>query len=143
MRHRLFHSLVISSSFLLDACASTHVDGQSDASPQPDAGPSSASDAGAAADAFFAPDAFVQPDAFAPPDAYEAPDAFEPPDAFAADDVFVDPRACEPGWPTTKGVFHVIRDGLAYGCRHSETSNPETPNLDECCILGTAEEFGP
>jgi len=127
MRHRLFHTLVISSSFLLDACATTHGDVRDDASLPPDAGPSPASDAGAAADAFAEPDAFAAPDAFVEPDA----------------GVFVDPRACEPGWPTTKGIFHVIRDGITYGCRFSETSNPDMPDLEMCCVLGPAEETAP
>ncbi len=49
MQHRLFHTLVISSSMLLEACASTHGSAMPDASMPTDA-PTT-------------PDAFVSPDA--------------------------------------------------------------------------------
>ena len=136
MRHRLLHSLVFSSSFLLDACASTHASPLGDAGLPGDGGPaagdagSSLGDAAAASDAFLAPD---EPDAALEPDAFAEPDAAAEPDAGA----FVDPRACEPGWPTTKGIFHVIQNGLVYGCRHGVTS-PETPDVELCCIVGPA-----
>ncbi len=142
MRHRLFHTLVISSSFLLDACATTHATEGPDGGASPDAAPGSDAatpppDAFAMPDALAEADAFVAPDAFASPDAFETPDAFVPPTDDAG--VFVDPRACEPGWPTTKGVFHVERDGILYGCRHAEGSNPDMPDLERCCVLGPAE----
>ncbi len=109
MRHRLFHTLVFSSGLLLDGCATTH-----------GAGP----DAGEAADVPLAPDAA------SPPDAFVAPDAFSPDAAVE----ITDPRACEPGWPTTKAVFVVERDGLRYGCRTPEVP-PEEPDLSLCCVI--------
>jgi hypothetical protein len=93
MRHRLLHTLVFSSSFLVDGCAMAHVvDG----------------DAGAAADAL------------------ETPDAFAPPDAA------IDVRACEPGWPTTKGQFNIERDGVWYAC--GSGVDREDPDLSLCCV---------
>lgn len=95
MRHRLFCSLVLSSSFLVDGCATAH--------------------------------SGVTPDAGTPQDA-----------ALDRADAAPDPRACEPGWPTTKGIFHVTRDGLVYGCHFLDGSTPEMPDLDRCCVVGPA-----
>jgi hypothetical protein len=138
MRHRLFCSLVLSSSFLVDGCATAH-----SGTPTDDAGTSGDAPLGAGGDA-----ALATPDAALPrtDDAAIAPppeDAFvlaEPDAAPSGDDagVLTDPRACEPGWPTTKGIFHVTRDGLVYGCHFLEGSTPEMPDLDRCCVVGPA-----
>lgn len=129
MRHRLLHTLVFSSGFLLDGCATTH-------GTMPDAGPLAPDAPPARDDAALPPDAAVIGDAFVAPDAAAPPDAFVAPDAFSADaSVSVtDPRACEPGWPTTKAVFDVERDGVWYGCRFGVT-DPESPDLSLCCII--------
>jgi hypothetical protein len=132
MRHRLFCSLVLSSSFLVEGCATTHSAPSGDAGAPDD---DTADDAALsrADDAGFAPR-----DASAP-----AADSWvlaEPDAAPAGDDagLLTDPRACEPGWPTTKGTFHVTRDGLVHGCRYLEGSTPDMPDLDRCCIVGPA-----
>ena len=98
MRHRLFCSLVLSSSVLLDGCATAHA-----------FAPDPSSDAGVG-------------------DAAPA----------TSDAALSDPRACEPGWPTTKGIFEVVRDGLRYGCRVAEGSTPDAPDLERCCVVGPA-----
>ena len=123
MKHRLLHTLVFSSGLLLDGCATTH-------GSMPDAGP-------AQPDAPVpTPDAMATPDAPSAPDAFEPPDAFVPPDAFSPDAavIITDPRACEPGWPTTKAVFDVERDGVRYGCRSPEVSHDD-PDLSLCCVI--------
>ena len=128
MRHRLLHTLVFSSGLLLDGCATTH-------GSIPDAGP-------ALPDApVLTPDGMATADAPIAPDAFEAPDAFVPPDAFSPDAavVITDPRACEPGWPTTKAVFEVERDGVRYGCR-TPAVLPDDPDLSLCCVI---EEIAP
>lgn len=129
MRHRLLHTLVFSSGFLLDGCATTH-------GSAPDAGPGLPDAPVPSPDAETSPDAWLAPDAFAPPDAFDPPDAFVPPDAFSPDAavVITDPRACEPGWPTTKAVFEVERDGVRYGCRFPEVEHEE-PDLSLCCVI--------
>jgi predicted small secreted protein len=143
MRHRLFCSLVLSSSFLVDGCATAHSGAPTgDAATPDDAASGAGQDAQlAAADAglAIADDAALAPLDAAPP----PPDAWllaEPDAPPTGDDggVLTDPRACEPGWPTTKGIFHVMRDGLVYGCRFLEGSTPEMPDLDRCCIVGPA-----
>ncbi len=89
MRHRLLHTLVLSSSFLLDACATVHAP----------------SDAG---------------------------------DAAPSDGSTIDPRLCEPGWPTTKAQFTVMVGEVTYGCRHLEGNTPESPDLSLCCVVPEA-----
>jgi len=152
MRHRLFCSLVLSSSFLVDGCATAHSGAGPDAGAPDDAAPGAGGDAGRglddasivrAADAALAPldDAALAPLDDAAPAPREDAFVLAAPDAAPGGDdagVLTDPRACEPGWPTTKGIFHVTRDGLVYGCHFLDGSTPEMPDLDRCCVVGPA-----
>lgn len=70
-----------------------------------------------------------------------AADAFTPADAGldapAPIDATVDgsdPRLCEAGWPTTKGVFTVEVDGLSWTC-HARNDR-ENPDLSCCVVTG-------
>ena len=143
MRHRLFCSLVLSSSFLVDGCATAHSGATADAGTPDDASLGAGGDAHVAVGDATLPretDAATAAVDAAPPPADDAFVLAEPDAASPGDDagVLTDPRACEPGWPTTKGIFHVTRDGLVYGCHFLEGSTPDMPDLDRCCIVGPA-----
>ncbi len=117
----MFRSLVISSALLLGptACQVSHERVPPDPPPPPDPD-------GGLDDAGFAPsDAGTHPVDAGRGRASDAgaPDAGPPPDAGAPD-----PRACEPGWPTTKAFFCTTFDEDRVLCCNS-TDEPE-----DCCL---------
>lgn len=147
MQHRLLHSLVVSSVFLLDVgCGSSHVVGDDDGGPAPDGGgvdaarevrdaAPTAPDAQDAVDAAAIDDAAVNDDATLVADAAEAIDAApevdaapEPIDVGLDPDAAMDPRLCESGWPTTKGyICTPTTDPLRSVCCRFEDTEP-------CCL---------
>lgn len=126
MAHRLLHTLVFSSMFMLHGigCA------KSTTRDEPDAGAEDMVDAHMAhmvdAGAPVVMDAGdVRVDAFVP----AAPDAGAP-DAS-------DPRFCEPGWPTTKGQWMAEIDGELWGCEGhgGGAADAAAIDLSECCRI--------
>ena len=118
--HRLLHTLVLSSAYLLEGCAVSHRVDTPDAS-------APAADASAPIDAAAPVDAAAPIDAAAPVDAAEPIDAATPVDAG-------DPRFCEPGWPTTKAQRTIEIEGTTYVCSWLDESDGGV-DVSQCCIL--------
>ena len=59
-------------------------------------------------------------------------DAGPPSDAVVTPDV--DVRACEPGWPTTKGNFQHVLDDVALRCRGSARLEGGGVDVASCCV---------
>lgn len=125
MAHRLLHTLVFSSMFMLHGtlggCARSNTREEPDADTEDmvDAGAPVATDAGEV----------MMADAHVP----AASDAGAP-DAGAPD--AGDPRFCEPGWPTTKGQWTAEVDGELWGCEgpgHWTGEDAGPIDVSECC----------
>lgn len=121
MAHRLLHTLVFSSMFMLHGtlggCAksSTREEPDADTEDMVDAGAPLVTDAGG----------LVTADAFVP----AASDAGAPDAA--------DPRFCEPGWPTTKGQWTAEVDGELWGCEGhgGGPADASAIDLSDCCRI--------
>lgn len=66
-------------------------------------------------------------------------DAGPPTDAYVAPDAAADPRACEAGWPTTKGDFRHRLDGLLLRCPGSARVGPDEVDVAQCCVIEAEE----
>ena len=118
MAHRLFHTLVLSSSLLLDGAMVVGCDAASHQRtevPPADGGH----------DAMVV----VEADAGGPP----MPDAGMP-------DAGPLLPLCEPGWPTTKGqICEVDTEGVGVCCRIVLTDDAGEPLPSDCCIAQPEE----
>ncbi len=125
MRHRLFHSLVLSSSVLLEACAGSAA---SSANEPSSSNETSGGDTANAADTSSGGETQGDTANVGPPPVSSLNAA----DQAAVARAVADERACESGWPTTKGA-RMASDGTnAFWCSNLSSEGPA------CCISGPA-----